>query len=887
MAIQEVEISKAKVKSGITRKLNEGAIGQIIDTISISQYVNPEESTVRELTSNAVDSQNEKETAIAILSGKAKKEDFYIERKGAQYDDSNFNSDYYDLKFLDTVNNKVELNYRENVTDSPDMGYCDTFEIVDHGVGLGDRRLSGYFEIGYSSKRNNNQSLGAFGYGNKVSLSLRNEYYILETAHNGKLFKFQCYAKKIVPLITKFNLENNTINPNITFYEDTDNPLEVFYEETQVKNYSKIIVPTKKIHRDRIKRAINKQLLYFSEVNFTYFHSGGHKEDVQFKADILHNSKNIIISDNREFGKPHVIITKNEEKDGTGVCYGYIKFDELEMQDMHGNIGIKCPIRSVYEDEDGNEVVLQEGVSVNTSRESVIWDGPTKDFIKQKFNSAADEASVLVEAQLKEKDFLLWITKCTQVISGVDSRSVLGRLVKIIDTENIKPKYSQDTSIKFASPSTMFYGLKVTNIGKTYHTGEINRTPVTSWNLFTDKAIYIKTINSSKKVDLYLYDLENTTNFVTIHKIEKETLLNELKTSSAYAKRMKSANAGVNDTWAEDQIDKKLAHRDKILALIGASINIKDYDSQVVPEGYFDTKVDENDEEVYEVKVLSPSEKRKLNEQVVCYTFCENQWGRDDQKVFDSSKREPKVQDIQNYKGELYYAFKEDSYKIHLAAAILNQQLSGDFYSGDTRLVQIAKGNEKHFKTEHNHIDRFFATIDENNNKTMNSKLVKWNTARAINAEIHNFNFLESYKLFDTDIHDLYKKLKKYTYDNFTTIDTDKFGSMDNDGNSYIDLVEKNLDAVTELQLFVRENDGDAEAITSKLQTMLNVKDVDPTDRYIGIDLEIYDELQELKTYVDPLKSLFNAVSPLCIQEEIISDDLEISIREYISLKNR
>jgi hypothetical protein len=887
MAIQEVEISKAKVKNGITRKLNEGAIGQIIDTISISQYVNPEESTVRELTSNAVDSQNEKQIAINILSGVNKKEDYYIERTGAQYDDSNFDKDYYDLNYLDTVNNKVELHYRENITDSPDMGYCDTFEIMDHGVGLGERRLSGYFEIGFSSKRNNNQSLGAFGYGNKVSLSLRNEYYILETAHNGKLYKFQCYAKKIVPLITKFNIEKNTINPSIKFYEGTEEELSVHYEETDVKNYTKIIVPTKKIHRDRIRRAINKQLLYFNVVDFKYHNNNSYSqytEDVNFKADILHNSKNIIISDNREFGKPHVIITKNEDKDATGVCYGYIKFDELEMQDMHGNIGIKCPIRSVYEDEEGNEIVLQEGVSVNTSRESVIWDTPTKDFIKKQFNEAANEAAVLVEEQLLETDFLKWVSKCSQVISGVDRRSVLGRLVRIIDTDNIKPKYSQDTSIKFASPSTLFYGLKVREVYRNYKR-EIERQLVTNYNSLATRKVYLKETSSSKKTDSYIYD--SNSNFIVVEKVSREILLSQFEESTKYQSKLKlKLPEDQFNAWVDSIIDEKEAYRDKIYKLLQNSEDILDYDAIVVPDSYIDGKTIDADGNVQEV-ILSAAELRKQNQEVFCYTILPNDWGRNDGKVFDNAKRSVRIKDLNEFEGEIFYAFKEDAYKLHYAAQTMAVQTNSSFYNSNIKLLQISKGNEKYFKN-HNHIDRFFATYDENDNKTMNSKLVKWNTARLIGHHIDDFKFLTNYKAIDFDFYNLYLEIRNYYKDNYGFIAKHKYGGVDNDNNSFDDLVIKNCDSMIDLQLFIRENSDDAEAISTKLKEVLEIKEVDPTERYVGIDLEIYDKLQELITYVDPIKTLFNDLQILTYGADIpISEDLEISIREFLTLKNR
>ena len=192
MAIQEIEVSKkGSDTTGFKREIDEGAMGLVLDTIQITQYTKPEESTVRELTANAVDSQREKEIAISILSGESTPEEHFIEREGAKYKDSNWDASYYDLSHLDASKTKVELIYEQN----EGLGHCDRFIVRDYGVGLGKERLEGYFSIGYSTKRNSKGSLGAFGFGNKVALSTRCDYYTVTTVHNGKKFKFNCFLQ--------------------------------------------------------------------------------------------------------------------------------------------------------------------------------------------------------------------------------------------------------------------------------------------------------------------------------------------------------------------------------------------------------------------------------------------------------------------------------------------------------------------------------------------------------------------------------------------------------------------------------------------------------------------------------------------------------------------
>lgn len=159
MAIQEIEKKEARGSLGLERGINDAAQGLIMDIVQSQQYQKPIPSTVREIAANAVDSQSEKEKAIEILTGKAKPEDYFIQRDDELYKDSNWSPEYYNLKHLNTEDNNVEIIYKEG----EGTGRCDTFVIKDYGVGIGGKRLQGVLEVGYSTKRNRKDALGAFG----------------------------------------------------------------------------------------------------------------------------------------------------------------------------------------------------------------------------------------------------------------------------------------------------------------------------------------------------------------------------------------------------------------------------------------------------------------------------------------------------------------------------------------------------------------------------------------------------------------------------------------------------------------------------------------------------------------------------------------------------
>lgn len=357
MSLIDIEASKQLSNSkGIAKTIDSNALTLILDNVQIAQYVYPENSTVRELTSNAIDSQKEKEKAIEILTGKSKVEDYYINREDDKYKDSNFDSNYYDLSKLDKEHNRIELKY---IVGQEGIGWCDKFIVKDYGVGLGDRRLEGYFSIGFSTKRNTISQLGGFGIGAKVGLSLRNDYFTTETVHNGRKFKFNCYSYKVDSLIGKFNIETGLENPYITFSDGNI----VYYELTNSLNYTEITVPCKTHHKDKFKHAVESQLLYFDNVDFTIIEKNGSIDSRRVQADIVYNSENLIIANQYQYSKPHVVVVKDKSS-SVGVSYGYINFKEMEMQDLFGSVGFKCPIRQTIRDNDGKEIVIQEGVDV-------------------------------------------------------------------------------------------------------------------------------------------------------------------------------------------------------------------------------------------------------------------------------------------------------------------------------------------------------------------------------------------------------------------------------------------------------------------------------------------------------------------------------------------
>ena len=113
MSIKTIGSNVTSNSIGIEKKINKGAERLVFDILQATQYSTPISSTVRELATNALDAQREKEIAVDILTGNKSIEDYYIQRDDEQYKDSNFDKSYYDLNYLDLENNDVELTYIE------------------------------------------------------------------------------------------------------------------------------------------------------------------------------------------------------------------------------------------------------------------------------------------------------------------------------------------------------------------------------------------------------------------------------------------------------------------------------------------------------------------------------------------------------------------------------------------------------------------------------------------------------------------------------------------------------------------------------------------------------------------------------------------------------
>tara|TARA_R110001606_G_scaffold245371_1_gene393361 strand:- start:3927 stop:6653 length:2727 start_codon:yes stop_codon:yes gene_type:complete len=893
MSIKTIDRQDTGTK-GVKKRIDAGAEKLVYDILQQTQYSTPIQSSVRELTTNAWDSQREKEVAIEVLTGKSKSEDYYIERHGEQYEDSNFDASYYDLKYLDTENNTVELTYIQE----EGTGFCDTFRVQDFGVGLGGKRLEGILNLGYSTKRNTSEGFGAFGLGAKVAFSTGVAMYTVETVHNGKRFKCVCYPYRTEFIISKF-AKDGTMNDFITFSDGT----KVYYEKTSEKNNTIVSFGVKKHNRYSYRDAVDQQLIYIDGVNFTIKDVEESGEEFVYrskstKAEVVYNSESLIISNGTVFNRPHIVLVK-DTSDESGINYGYVDFRELELQDMYGSIGFKCPMRQTYRDESGVEIVIQDGVSVTPSREKVIWNDATKAYILSVIETATKEASDIVQDRLQNSTELFdWLEQCAKIFHRNDSEDIINKMSNIINNDDLSPVFVSDSSIKYLPISNFFTTrIKVEKVSVDYR-GKVNREEVSSWKSFNFDAIYVKDTVYSPVKDLYICKGLDKGTFISISL--KGWQEDESKDDSI--KELASSFSNFTD------VQKK--KYESLEEFILNDAKAESYANVEVPADFLKTAKIVEDKE----GALSPAEQRALENKEVGFSlrYDPDAHRSSSRKTWTWDKVEPKGIDLITTDKEVYYGGKEDEESLVLAAGILypsapavnrhnhwghapralftlspsvhynysrntDQEYAGDGDNKHPQLIRLSSSTVKKVEKANalSHIENFFFFRTVYNFMETHPMVRRAYTVRKINDMWPFFDgYLRSFDKIDQDIAAKARQLRSYLSE------YDKFSWALRPDNPVWD----RMDELYNFQVFCANIDSEDEDRSKKIaQKSFETFIFTDIEGANVVDLEILSLYEELKTYAKLLDPMFKDLPCTTFMQDDSADE----ITKYIKLYNR
>lgn len=852
---------------GVVKQIESSALSLIFDNLQKNQYSDPEKSTIRELASNAIDSIREKLSALEILNGSKTQADYYLERNEKMFADSNYLPEYYDLQWLNQEKNEAEIIYEEAL---PGVDK-DTLRIIDHGVGIGhivnpatkQSRLQGVLKLGYSTKRNSNVQVGKFGIGAKAALSTGVDSYTMITRHNGCEFKFEVYDYKADPLIPKFNMETGEINPHILFHTWNEEKTEIlktepiYYLKTTEKNYTEIVVKARRNYRATYRNAVKSQLLYFTNIKFLIHKEDGEIEDVPVMAEVLYRNENIILSNNDQFSKPHVVIN--------GVNYGYVNWERLELNEKLGNIAY---------------LIDADKVDINPSRESLNWNAKTRAALTEVDQIVANIAADLIASEMNEEDIIKWIRKCTQVLGdSKDETSVIGRLIgQIDDKSQLHPVFTPEPGIKYTKePEYFFNGIEPIYVFKGQQKSKegggyidvVKREKMKTWSGI-NKPIYIQTEKTINKRETLLLSI-HPDGFVKLK--VRDLLAYQEASDLTDAEITEFKKLQEDESFRESWLDRQK----RFLSYIRKSSEVIDYESIEVPAHIKDAK-EEDDESAIKIDKLTPADLRALQGQTICmYPEKLSHINR-----FAWFKVEPKIVDVIEDTADIIYGFTEDEDLLFLIAQMLNKVKDeghdySQFYQPDFKIVRVAKAAAKHYRN-HIYVKDFLLSINPKTKTiAMHSKLVDWHTGRKINEVLSKMKFLENFSIFSPEIHRTYLDIRAFQKQNYR--DPQDITNMLPELNEY-------ANKVIELQLYIEKHPDNPVAVAAQCRSLFEMGPEDETFvGSVGINMPVYKNLEILLDYIQPLEHIFNFIGPLTDSSVNISPELEYEIKEIMHNK--
>jgi len=721
--------------------------------------------------------------------------------------------------------------------------------------------------------------------GNKAPLSI-NPHYTVESRYNGFLFRFMVYNGKVESIIPKMNLEKGTENTEFKIGN-----LSVYAETTTDYNGVTITIDAKKHHKSEYEDAVKSQLTYFDNIVFTIV-TPSSSTQVPVKANILYEDDFILLSDNKYYDKPHILINR--------VNYGFINFSELELENKSGNIGIK---------------VQPEDVEVTPSREALVWSEQTKEMILARFKDTQSSATALVQKELStELDVINWIRKCASVSSSLDRNSVLGRLAQIIDISQVSPFFST-TEIRLTPFLFDFLRIRKVSYETTRERNKVktkvNRTDARSMWDFSQTTIVLKSSATSNRKDKYLLSL-----YDSLLVIDRPFWLGvEGGIESTHRSDFESL-AGLK---VHNLTEEKFSERVKITELLwseflksGASIIYEDIE---VPEDFKGTELEVEEEKETEtlseeeVKAasISAEERRKLEGKLIVNTprnkafisginsgyesnYDDNSEAKE-ARLYEWQKLEVPIVEINNWwVAEIYYGneadiktlefvalltrdtreksivfpraarksvnvkFMENGQDLMQSYGIRNEEAyrcAHYFQNDDIRIIKVSQASSKYFR-DFKHINKFFAQLN-NGVITMSNILIQWNTARQLATKLNQVAFLYNLDIVP-EKRETYRKLVEYTKTHFT--DLKNLGKISEENSTAYTTMVNHLDKVQQFQAFVKTNTN-PEDIAKLAMEMWRSDTV--TDGH-AVELDLLESLEALIEWSAPVKNMLNFV---------------------------
>jgi hypothetical protein len=689
-------------------KITDGSQAIIMDSL-INLYSDPIGSIVREITSNCIDANRERNLK---LEGKIPME---------TEDDKSFWS----------TKQTVCIEY---VTKNTILGVDECMIFHDNGCGLSQTRVQDVFTtFGASTKRNNNYEIGGFGLGAKSPLSYADTFYVSSRC-NGTETYYMIYRN----------------NDNVPHMD------QVYQAATDQQNGTSIIVPLKnRYDASDFREAINNQLAYFDNIVFKNVEEG------------LGNIKNYYSKYVGSNGESSRVIEETESyaitSDGSYPCLlvGRVKYpinwDMLKgvsEYDYKGSIAFKFNIGVL---------------DLVPSREEIRYTSKTIDLI----TAALDNVKNQFKKDLSDKysgitDYIEYLLAISNIgysgnryrcLTSTDPSAVKASMAQLsaYDVE-FKPNPQLSPSNFLADTKAfhqLFDGISVYQCKVSSNSSAIG-----------GETIYTKELFNWSDLFQALQDVEHMyyvkANF---SKLKSYTIINSREETTFVAFKADLHKIGAKldsktDTLLDDRSAvSKRATFNTVTRILGKSKCMLSYDD-----------VEEANLDEYFGDVVDNKTRRKVNKQVFARNAEFKADGYETKIKY--TNQEYKISDLQTMlhpeEGDpklkaVVYAETKDLDELEKVVKILGS--SSDFYKNnynytykfesDYRVLKVSKDVAKQFAN----LDGFITAHEFMKDST---HLQRFATAQYIGKFIDSFRFLRDFDAYDAPLYSLYRSLDQY-----------------------------------------------------------------------------------------------------------------------------
>ena len=694
-------------------KITDGSQAIIMDSL-INLYSDPIGSIVREITSNCIDANRERNLK---LEGKIPME-------------TGDNTAFWSTK------QTVCIEYIEKNTI---LGVDECIMFHDYGCGLSQDRVQNVFTtFGASTKRDNNFEIGGFGLGAKSPLAYADTFYV-SSRHNGTETYYMIYRN----------------NDNVPHMD------QVYQTSTDQQNGSTVIVPVKDHYDARnFKEAINTQLGFF--------------ENLVFKnvTESIGNIKNYYTSKNKE----HQVVEEtdnyvltNDGRDAfllVGRVVYPINWDllkNLSESEYRASIGVKFDIGVL---------------DLVPSREEIRYTPKTVELIETKLKKLVKSFKDNIASEYQMTDYLEYMSAVANLSSSGHRWSALRsndpKAIKasVCDMSYFDVPFKLNSNLSPGKTNTnrqfhqIFDGISiylcslVSNRsaigGETIYHKELN-----DWTAFFDAISKVKTV--------YYVD----GNF---SKAKSYTIINQNEDISCFlafkTDRLKIGDRMISNTNLSDSRKpyEKTATFNTVTRLLGKSSMLSKYadvEEAELDSALYGDVVDNKTRRKVNKMVFARNAEFKADGWKTDIKYTNQEY-----KISELQQMlHPEDEDAEFDLKAVVYAETKDVDELEKVVKILgssNVYYSNDYnynykFDRDYRVVKVSKDVAKQFAK----LDGFITAHEFMKSPT---HLQKFATAQRIDKFIENFRFLTNYgDKYDVNLYNLYRNVSEYHKKNTNT----------------------------------------------------------------------------------------------------------------------